>query len=407
MLANQSSTLLSREYVFLTCINFFMSMNFFSLLSITPDYLINHFHQSEAVAGVAASFFLIGILTSRFIAGSLIDLIGFRHLQTFAIIAFVLSSSGYFFAATPAAFCVVRFCTGFTYGLASNTNMTIVTSIIPRERSGEGVGYYMLMQTLAMAIGPFTALNLVAEGGYNYVFALGTFLPAIGLIFLPFERLKDIASSIKKEAVDAKAEKPTGLFEKFFEKRVFPVAIISFVVFLFHSSLLSFMSVYASAIDLSTAARYFFVVNAIVILATRPFVGKLFDMKGATILLFPGIILIAAGFFFLSTAESGNTLLFAAAVLGAGAGAIQTSNPALVVRLSPRYRLGVANATFFMAMDSSAAVGPILSGLIIPLAGFREFFMIAFVWLLLCLPLCYFMYFKKIKPSLSEQEPHT
>ena len=399
-MSNQPSTLLSREYVFLTCINFLMSMNFFSLLTITPEYLINHFNQSETVAGVAASFFLIGILTSRFIAGNLVNLVGFKRLQMISIVAFVLISSGYFFASTLVSFFIVRLLTGFTYGLSSNTNMTIVTFIIPRDRSGEGVGYYMLMQTLAMAVGPFTALILAAEGGYNYVFALGTFLPAIGLIFLPFERLNDIAISIKKEASEAESKKATKGLEKFFEKKILPIAIMTFIIFVLHSTLMPFLSVYAAEADLSMAARYYFIINAGVILVTRPFVSKLFDLKGPSVILFPGIILMAAGFFLLSTAESSSVLLISAALFGAGSGAILTSNPALVVKISPRYRLGVANATFFMALDASAAVGPAIGGLIISLTSFREFFIIAFFWILICFPISWFFYRKFIKRSL-------
>ena len=400
MPSKKPPTLLSREYVFLNCMNFFLTMNFFSLLTITPDYLINHFHQSEAVAGLAASFFLIGILTARFVAGSLVGVVGFKRLQAIATAAFVLSSCGYFFADTPATFFVVRLLTGFTFGLASNTNTTIVTSIIPRERTGEGVGYYMLMQTFSMAIGPFIALNLVAEGGYNYVFALGTILPAIGLILIPFERLKDIAISIKKEAVEAESEKPIKGFDRFFEKQVLPIAAISFIVFIFYSSLMPFLSVYAAEIELSMAARYYYVVNAVVMLVTRPLVSKLFDSKGASVIMFPGIILMAAGYFFLSTAESSGILLLSAGLFGAGVGAVLTANPALVVRVSPRYRLGVANATYFMALDSSAAIGPILGGLIIPLAGFREYFGISFVWIIICIPISWYIYSKIIKRYL-------
>ena len=55
-----------------------------------------------------------------------------------------------------------------------NCNGTIVASIIPSERRGEGIGYYALSVTLAAAIGPFLGMFINQHADFNMNFILCT-----------------------------------------------------------------------------------------------------------------------------------------------------------------------------------------------------------------------------------------
>ena len=48
---------------------------------------------------------------------------------------------------------VLRFLHGFAFGACSTSIGTIVTALVPDDRKGEGVGYYMLSVTLGAAVG--------------------------------------------------------------------------------------------------------------------------------------------------------------------------------------------------------------------------------------------------------------
>ena len=47
---------------------------------------------------------------------------------------------------------------------------TIVTALVPDNRKGEGVGYYMLSVTLGAAIGPFLGMFLTQNAGFQTLF---------------------------------------------------------------------------------------------------------------------------------------------------------------------------------------------------------------------------------------------
>ncbi len=59
----------------------------------------------------------------------------------------------YFFITSMLEFEAIRVVHGFAYGLASTAASTIVATIIPLKRQGEGIGYF----TLGVTIAPFSA----------------------------------------------------------------------------------------------------------------------------------------------------------------------------------------------------------------------------------------------------------
>ena len=76
-----------------------------------------------------------------------------------------------------------------------------------------------------------------------------------------------------------------------------------------YSSVLSFLSSYAQAIHLVDAASFFFVVYALVITATRPLSGRIFDAKGENYVMYPSYFFLAAGLAALSFTTSSWLLL--------------------------------------------------------------------------------------------------
>ena len=62
--------------------------------------------------------------------------------------------------------------------------------------------------------------------------------------------------------------------------RAVPIAFVALVIGFAYSGVMSFMTFYAKELDLVSAGSYFFIIYAIVILATRPFTGKLLDTRG-------------------------------------------------------------------------------------------------------------------------------
>ncbi len=285
---------------------------------------------------------------------------------------------------------VVRFLHGLSFGVAGTATGTIVANLVPIERCGEGIGYYGLSITISSAIGPFLGMFLSQHGSYNMIFTVCTMVAAVNII------MGLLLSYREPELTGAQREEMKGFkLSNFFEFKVIPVSIVCAVIFFCYSSVISFLSVYAKEIHLVETASFFFIVFAVVIFFSRPFVGRMFDVKGENPIMYAAILLLAIGMTAFSQAHNGAMLLLAGAVMSLGFGAIQSSGQAITVKLTETHRMGLANSTYFMCADIGMGSGAWVFGFIIPFSGYRGMYLVAAAILAVTILLYYFLHGKK------------
>jgi len=356
---------------------------------IISGYAIDKFNSSLSEAGLSASIFVIGSLAGRLFCGKWLELIGYKQTLYVGVILGFVMTFAYFCSNSISLLLIVRFMHGAGFGIITTTTASIVTLIVPQERSGEGIGYYGLSQILSTALGPFIGMFLGHHGSYDTIFIVCTVISAGCLLIAPF-----ISLPISAFSNDQLNEMNTLKFGNFFEMKVFPISLIIMLTFIGYSSVISFIAVYSQKIDLVNAAGFFFVIYAAIILISRPFTGRLFDVKGENSIMYPGIILFTVGMVLFSQAYRGYMLLFAAVLIGIGVGTIQPSTQAIAVKLVPRHRIGLANSTYFALADIGMGIGPIISGYLIRFTDYRGMYMVISIIGAFCLPLYFLVHGK-------------
>ena len=148
----------TKDYIGILVTNFFLMLTFYLLMVTISVFAVNKFHSTESQAGLASSIFVIGALVGRIIGGKYIESIGRKKLLLIGIIIMVISSVLYFGVNSFGMLIANRLLHGFAFGLAGTVLGTIVAQVIPKSRSGEGIGYFALSMTLATAIGPFIGI---------------------------------------------------------------------------------------------------------------------------------------------------------------------------------------------------------------------------------------------------------
>ena len=163
---------------------------------------------------------------------------------------------------------------------------------------------------------------------------------------------------------------------RFVEAGVLPISVVCGLLFFGYSSLLTFLTPYATEIGLARAASVFFVVYALAMFVTRPFTGRAFDRVGPHPVMVPAFVSFAAGMVVPAFAANDWMILGAAALLGFGVrhGCSQCGL-AMAVRVTSDARLSVANATFYMLLDVGVGIGPILLGIVAPLLGYANLYL--------------------------------
>lgn len=126
---------------------------------------------------------------------------------------------------------VERFLHGFSYGASTTAVATIVTSSIPREHKGEGVGYFMLSSTLGTAIGPFAGMALTQAFGMTAVFASCVATATLCLVSFAFFRVQATPSNAKTTAARRSARFEARGLQAFVEPTALPIAFVAGIVF--------------------------------------------------------------------------------------------------------------------------------------------------------------------------------
>ncbi|MGG0411053.1 MFS transporter [Peribacillus simplex] len=364
---NHKPKLWTKDFLIVSSANFFLFLTFYVLMVTLTIYTMDNFHASQAQAGLASSIFVLGAVLVRPIAGKKIDKIGRRKMLLGSLVLFLIASIGYFLVNSLSLLLIDRLIHGFAFGLATTATGTIAADIIPNERRGEGTGYFAMSTNLAMAFGPFIGLLITQHFSYSIIFYAASLFAAFSLVASLFmnvpEGEKGVASPQKGFKIS-----------DYFEKRALPISIfIGFAGFTY-SSILSYLTSFAKEMDLMDAASFFFVVFAVFLLASRPFTGRMFDVKGENAVIYPSLLLFAVGMVILSQSHHGITLLIAGAFIGVGYGTFQSSCQAISIKEAPSNRMGLATSTFFTMYDFGIGVGPFLLGFLIPYTGFKGLF---------------------------------
>jgi len=356
------------------------------------SYAIDKFHASTSIAGLVASIFVIGVLIGRLGTGRIIEDMGSKRVLIVGAIFFIITSALYFIAINLLLLIIIRLLHGIAYGVASNAAGTIVAQIIPHSRRGEGIGYYSMSTILAMAIGPFIGIFLIQHADFKMIFIVNLILAVIGLA-ISFVVRKPTYKSPEHDQV--KAVKSFQI-SNFLEFKAIPISIVGLIIVFSYSCILTFISLYANQIHLEEAASFFFLVYAIAILVSRPFSGRLFDVKGANVVVYPCLFIFAIGMLLLSQATHGITLLLAGILIGLGYGNFLSCAQAISIKATPPHRLGLATSTFFIFLDLGVGVGPYIFGLLVSFSGYRGLYLMMVFVIIATIILYYFLHGRKV-----------
>ena len=359
-------SLWTRSFLTISFVNFLNSVVFLLLMIVMSKVATDRFGASPAVAGLAASIFIVGSFVTRPFLGKRIHHIGqarVLYIGSFFSLALILC---YFLTHNIGLLLAVRFVHGAAHGTTALATGTIVAEVVPPERYGEGIGYFTLGQTLATAVGPFAGLLLIRHGGFEPIIITCSVLAALALVSLPLVQAKNVTLTAEQIS-ETKGFK----LSNYLEPKAVPIGLAIMLSYLCYSSVSSFLALYSEKIRLTTAAGLFFVVYAVAVFFSRPLVGRRFDLKGENSVIYAAIATFAVGLAALAVAAHAAVLLVAAAIMGLGFGAIQACGRALTVKVTPLHRMGQATSTFYIFGDTGYGIGPLLCGLLIPLAGYR------------------------------------
>ncbi|MGH1287124.1 MFS transporter [Bacillus toyonensis] len=347
--------------------NSFIQMSFAMLFLFTGFYLlvptlplfIKEIGGNESQVGLMMGMFTIAAVVIRPIIGGMLDQYGRRSFIIFGLILFGLTMYSYNLASTIVLLAVLRVIHGVTWAVSTTAVGTAITDIIPDSRRGEGMGWYGMAMTIAMAIGPMIGLWVVQYYSFHGLFLLATLLSFMAVIL----------SLITKMPFTPQKEK--GKIQ-LFEKSVLSITVVVFFLSFAYGGITTFLPLFASSINVNPGT--FFLVYAIALTIVRPISGKLLDKYGEVFIILPALCITILAIVVLTIANGLTGIIIAATLYGVGFGSAQPALQAAMLTIVDPSKRGVANASFFTAFDLGIGLGAILLGFVSQMFGYRILF---------------------------------
>ena len=369
----QEQQLWNVRYIRMCLSSFFQYLTHYTLIAALPIYVVQTLNQSENQAGLTLTFFQIGAVLFRPFAGKWMDdydkkRVIFASLALFCVVCFL-----YLGVQTIFFLFVLRFFHGVGFSTGTTATATMVAIFSPASRMGEGVGNLAVFTSIAMVIGPFIGLKLIAEYSTAHLFGA---CALFGLLAFLCGNMKLMP---QQNIVNSTRTTAAFCWTDLFEQNALPIAFCGGLLAFVYSSLLGFLPLYAQSIGMMGMASYFFAVYALVIIITRPFIGKVFDRMGAKCVVYASIFFYLVGMVGLSQVKSSTELLLAGALIGLGFGGLNPSFQTLAVQAAPTHKKGLATSTYFLSLDIGIGVGSFVLGVVVNFTNYRTMYLVCAV----------------------------
>jgi MFS family permease len=372
----------SGTFVALLAVNFLTFFGFHMMTPTLPLYARTLGTPDSLLGWVIASTTITAIVF-RPLVGVALDHFGRKWLFLSGILLMGLTTLAIVFFPTFAALLVLRTLMGIVWAVANTSSSTVAADIIPRRRFGEGIGFYGLSASFAMALSPALAL---------YVFYAQGIKPALLIGFGAFMASLLIATTLRYHPGRSRGEDgqttgvpsppPTAVpavthrgIAAFLETRALLPALLAFFLLASFGAVQAFAAILAESRQIEGAPLFFLAFAGLMLIA-RPLFGRLTDRRGYRLPLLIGIAFAFVGLIALSLAGSLSSLLAAGMLLGIGFGAANPATQTMAVADVPFTRRGTATATYFVGFDAGIGVGAVVSGLLSNSLGYGPMFQI-------------------------------
>lgn len=365
----------------------------FSVMFVTP--LINGYALSlgadSILAGIIAGSMSIVSIFLRPIAGNLVDLYSKYCLSLIGVILILIGVSGYWLVNTSGLLILFRLINGTGFVLATICMTTWLAFLVPRRFVGEAMGFYGLMNALAMAVAPLIAINSYKVIGYRYSMMIASLAAVIMLIMIKFVK----NHAIPQNKLSLKNIKHIRIIQK----DTIPVALLMLFFSIPYFATQADLVEYVAMRKLSVSVGYFFLIYALSLLIIRIWLKRFFDTIAFGFWFW--LSLIAMIIFLISMAFMKNNfiMLIAAVALSIGYGVIYSINQTTALLLSPLDQQGLASSTVYLGLDLGMASAPILGGIIASTIPHFYFYPIMLIMVPFVLVI-YFIYRKKLNGAI-------
>ena len=360
-------------------------MTQYVLVAALPIILTAELGGTALDAGLAMTYFQIGTILCRPFAGRLIDGLDKRIILLISSVLFFIIMGLFNLTTSLQTIFVLRGVHGAIFALGTTVMAALAVVVLPASRKGEGINMFAVFSNIAMVLGPAVGLYALQAYGSSALYMFLTIMTALAFVLSNVIRLP-------KELAKPKQKTSKGWsISQFIEKRSLPWALMGLFIGFTYSGVLVFIPIELNSMGSGVWGSVFFALFALMIIISRPLVGKVYARYGSRFVIYPGVGLFIVGLAILGVVSTPVGIICTAPLLGLGYGAAQPAFQALAVQSAPIERAGVSTATYFLALDIAVGAGSVILALIANALGYQYLYQITSLIMIIALALYHFV----------------
>ena len=364
----------------------------FSTMFVNP--LINGYAKelgaSSAFAGIIVGIMSLAAMFLRPVAGNLTDKFSKYRLSFIGGVLIFIGVMGYVLTPSSGWLLLFRLINGTGYVLCTVCMTTWLAFLVPRQHVGEAMGFYGLMNALAMALAPAVSINIYQKIGYR-TSLLASAVSAL-LMIVAIQFVGDHALPKKRVRTQKKSF-------KIIQFNVLPVAILTTLFAIPYFVTQADIVAYVEQKHLTVAVGSYFLIYAIVLLIIRVGLKRYFDTVRFGVWFWLSLVSTAAYIILLAVMNNDWQMALAAALMASGYGIIYSVLQSTALLLAPIEEQGLASATFYLGLDIAMAFGPMISGVIDSVLPIEWFYPVELVLIPVIL-VVYFVWRKRLNGAI-------
>lgn len=364
----------------------------FSTMFVNP--LINGYAKelgaSSAFAGIIVGIMSLVAMFLRPVAGNLTDKFSKYRLSFIGGALIFVGVMGYVLTPSSGWLLLFRLINGTGYVLCTVCMTTWLAFLVPRQHVGEAMGFYGLMNALAMALAPAVSINIYQKIGYRTSLVASAVSALLMIVAIQF---------VGDHALPKKRVRTQKKSFKIIQFNVLPVAILTTLFAIPYFVTQADIVTYVEQKHLTVAVGSYFLIYAVVLLIIRVGLKRYFDTVRFGVWFWLSLVSTAAYIILLTVMNNDWQMALAAALMASGYGIIYSVLQSTALLLAPIEEQGLASATFYLGLDIAMAFGPMISGVIDSALPIEWFYPVELVLVPLIL-VVYFIWRKRLNGAI-------
>lgn len=264
----------------------------------------------------------------------------------------------------------IRIAHGFGVALVFTAVHTIAADLVPERKRTQGLALFGVSGLLPIALGGVLGEFVLDRWGFD-----GLFLTSLTLSIVGFA----LSTRIPESCVPAGRFGQVSFVRPLRQRNLQPLWWLTLVFALSLTAYFTFLRTFVDDTGIGTVAG-FFATYAGTAMTLRLVAGWVPDRIGAKRVLYPAMLVFAAGFVVLATATGGGGILIAGALCGSGHAYAFPILYSLAFTRAASTDRGSASAIFTGLFDVGALVGGPTFGALVTWFGYSSMFLVAAGW---------------------------